>query len=92
MRGTRRHLLVNSAVVPEIARSLFTFTNTGASSAAPFVEESRVRETTVTHSKSTIAPARAYGHIRPRARRGDTIELDAKDDAPNQPVHVSPRA
>jgi hypothetical protein len=77
--------------VPEIARSLFTFTNTGASSAAPFVEGPQVRETTPTLSKSTIAPARAYGHLRPTARRGDTIALDAKVDAPNQSAQVSPR-
>ncbi|KAH9975040.1 hypothetical protein BGW80DRAFT_127076 [Lactifluus volemus] len=75
--------------VPETARRLFTFTNTGASSAGPFVEGPQVRETTPTLSKSTIAPARAYGHIRTTARRGDTIELDVKADAPNQPAQPS---
>jgi hypothetical protein len=65
---------------------------TDVSSAAGFVEESRVRETTPARSKSTTAPAVASGHLRPTARRGDTIELDAKGDAQNRPAQVGPRA
>jgi hypothetical protein len=65
---------------------------TGVSSAAGFIEESRVRESTPARSKSTTAPAAASGHIRPTARRGDTIELDAKSDARNRPAQVSPHA
>jgi hypothetical protein len=65
---------------------------TGVISAAAFVEVPRVRETTPARSKSTTAPAAASGHLRPTARRGDIIELDAKGDARNRPAQVSPRA
>ncbi|KAH9970781.1 hypothetical protein BGW80DRAFT_1461023 [Lactifluus volemus] len=57
---------------------------TGVSSTAEFVEESRTRETIPARSKSTVAPSGASGHLRPAARRGDTIKPDAKAEAQNQ--------
>ncbi|KAH9970782.1 hypothetical protein BGW80DRAFT_537371 [Lactifluus volemus] len=62
---------------------------TSVSSAAGFIEESPVRESTPARSKSTTVPAAASGHLRPTARRGDTIELDAKADARNRSAQPS---
>jgi hypothetical protein len=64
---------------------------TGVSSTAAFVEEPRVRETIPARSKSIAAPAEASGHLRPAARRGDSIELDAEAEAQNRAAQVSPR-